>query len=136
MKRALTAVVLAVFGVAAMGWADEAAAPKADQGAPAKQGACCATMSAKTDAPAAGMSKCEAAGKKCLAIKDGVAYCCECKPECKCEMKDGKCSCGKDVAKTSLKGMYVCGCGPDCKCNFVSDKEGKCKCGHDLKKVE
>jgi hypothetical protein len=70
-----------------------------------------------------------------LGVKDGNALLCECGAACKCNtanMKDGKCGCGKEVGKISVKGMYVCADG----CPEVSDKPGKCACGKDLKKAE
>jgi hypothetical protein len=70
--------------------------------------------------------------------KDGTAMCCACHAGCKCTMKDddnSKCSCGKDIAKISLKGKYVCSCGEKC-CTTVSDKPGKCACDKDMMLVK
>lgn len=85
---------------------------------------------------------CPKCGKKMeamhlLGVKDGEALLCSCGADCKCDikgMKDGKCSCGKEVLKVSAKGMYACPmkCGPG-----MSDKPGKCSgCGMEMKKVE
>lgn len=74
-----------------------------------------------------------------LGVKDGKAMLCSCGADCKCDeagIKDGKCSCGKDVVTVSLKGMYVCACGGGKCCATISDKPGKCACGADMKKVE
>ena len=71
-----------------------------------------------------------------LSVKDGMAACCSCGADCKCEVKGddmSKCSCGKAVMKVPVKGMYTCAEG---KCNTLSDKPGKCACGKDMKKVE
>ena len=84
---------------------------------------------------------CAKCGKKMteshlLGVKDGQALLCGCGAGCKCDaggMKDGKCSCGKDVTKVSAKGMYACPEG----CPVISDMAGKCGgCGKELKKVE
>ncbi len=122
--------------------ADEApAAAPMEKAAPAAQAVyvCpdCHTMAMKA-------GKCEKCGKDMvqkhlLGVKDGKAMVCDCEADCKCDakgMKDGKCSCGKDVQTMSVKGMYVCACmGGKC-CATVSDKPGKCACGHDMKKAE
>lgn len=66
--------------------------------------------------------------KHVLGTKDGHAMVCSCAASCKCDaggMKDGKCGCGKDVGKVSVKGMYVCPEG----CPEISDKAGTCACG-------
>ena len=45
-----------------------------------------------------------------LGTKDGQALMCSCGADCTCDpkgMKDGKCSCGKDVVKAPCTGMYV-----------------------------
>lgn len=71
-----------------------------------------------------------------LRVKDGEASLCSCGADCKCNaasVKDGKCGCGKDVVKVSVKGMCAC---PTCS-TVLSDKEGKCPgCGAEMKKVE
>lgn len=71
-----------------------------------------------------------------LGIKDGKAMVCGCGAGCNCDaksMKDGKCGCGKDVGKASLKGLYVCPAG----CPVFSDKPGNCGgCGKMMKKCE
>lgn len=72
--------------------------------------------------------------QKVLAVKDGCALCCNCGADCKCTLEEGdatKCTCGKDVNKYRLKGMFVCE-----KCCVISDKEGKCPlCGENLQAV-
>lgn len=94
----------------------------------------CHTMAMKA-------GKCEKCGKEMmpshvLGVKDGEAMVCGCSAGCNCDakgMKDGKCACGKDVSKVSLKGMCVCPAG----CPTISDKAGKCPgCGKEMKKVE
>lgn len=71
-----------------------------------------------------------------LAVNGSEASVCGCHAGCKCDaksMKEGKCGCGKDVGKVSLKGMYVCPSG----CPMISDKAGNCGgCGKEMKKVE
>lgn len=77
----------------------------------------------------------ELKGMHVLGVKDGEAMLCACGADCNCNMKgskDGKCGCGKDIVKMSVKGMYVCSDG----CPEISDKPGKCACGKELKKVE
>jgi|GEM_PF-2678626 len=85
--------------------------------------------------------KCPMCGKEMmpshiLGIKNGEAMTCGCGAGCDCDakdMKDGKCGCGKDVVKASLKGMYVCPAG----CPVISDKPGDCGgCGKMMKKCE
>ena len=74
-----------------------------------------------------------------LGVKDGKASVCACGAACKCDaagMKDGKCSCGKEVQEVSVKGMYVCPCSGGTCCSSISDKPGKCACGHEMKKAE
>ena len=88
--------------------------------------------------------KCEKCGKDMvqshvLGVKDGKAMMCGCEAGCKCNaagVKDGKCGCGKDVQKASLKGMYMCACAGGKCCTSISDKPGKCSCGMEMKKVE
>ncbi len=70
-----------------------------------------------------------------LGVSNGEAMLCGCGPTCKCDaagMKDGKCACGKEVVKMSVKGMYVCKDG----CPQISDKPGKCACGKELMEVK
>ena len=93
----------------------------------------CNTMALK----AGKCAKCqkEMAERHVLGVKDGNALLCDCGATCKCDasnMKDGKCGCGKEVRKVSVKGMYICADG----CPEIADKQGKCACGKDLKKVE
>lgn len=74
-----------------------------------------------------------------LGVKDGKAMLCDCAADCKCDakgMKDGKCSCGKDVKTMSCTGMYGCACPGGKCCNTISDKPGKCACGMDMKKTK
>lgn len=94
----------------------------------------CNTMALK----AGKCAKCqkEMAERHVLGVKDGNAMLCACGATCKCNaagMKDGKCGCGKEVMKMSVKGMYCCADG----CPEIADKPGKCDCcGKELKKVE
>lgn len=87
-------------------------------------------------------------------------YVCGCGDGCDCGSlgkKEGKCSCGKDMVKTTVtrvekgkvfynldgkelsapaKGAYACGCGDGCDCSSVSQKPGKCGCNKDMVKVK
>lgn len=145
MKRLLRGIlgavlVSSVFGLAYA--ADDAPAEKKETAAAKATPTCyvcdkCCTLAMQPGA----CSMCKGDMKPChvMAIKDGVAYCCKCGADCKCEMKSTDpmtCSCGKDLVKVPLKGMYVCPCNADCKCNTVSDKPGKCGCGKDLEQVK
>ncbi|MBF0345751.1 MAG: hypothetical protein HQL06_16170 [Nitrospirae bacterium] len=74
-----------------------------------------------------------------LKIDGNETVLCTCGKDCQCKLDPNdpaKCTCGKQVKKVSLKGLYVCACGPSCSCNTVSDKPGKCKCGAELRKVD
>lgn len=74
-----------------------------------------------------------------LGMKDGKAMLCDCAAGCACDakgVKEGKCSCGKEVKTMTPKGMYVCACAGGKCCATMSDKPGKCACGMELKKVE
>ena len=89
-----------------------------------------------------------------------TVYVCPCGAGCDCgtvSMKaGGKCTCGKDLVKTTIsrvakgkiyyevngqklsapaKGKYACACGAGCACGTISQKPGKCVCGKDMKKV-
>jgi hypothetical protein len=117
---------------------DEGAAAGTEKKAPAPQ-AVYACPDCHTVAMAAG--KCKGCDKemvksRVLEVKNGEATICGCDSDCKCDaksVKDGKCSCGKDVGKVSLKGMFVCPEG----CPAISDKPGNCQgCGKEMKKVE
>jgi hypothetical protein len=87
-------------------------------------------------------------------------YVCNCGEACKCgtlAKKEGKCTCGKELVKTTVtkvedgkvfykvadkelsapqQGKFMCGCGEGCNCGFVSQKEGKCACGKPMVKVK
>jgi len=89
-----------------------------------------------------------------------VIYVCSCGEGCDCgslAKKEGKCSCGKDLVKTTvtkvdktkvyyalegkelsapLTGKYACGCGEGCNCGSISQKPGKCGCGKDMVKIK
>ena len=89
-----------------------------------------------------------------------VIYVCGCGDGCDCgslAKKEGQCSCGKDLIKTSVTkiekglvyykldgkelsapqtGKYACGCGDGCNCGSISQKPGKCGCGKDMVKVK
>jgi hypothetical protein len=86
-------------------------------------------------------------------------YVCGCGEGCDCGTlgkKDGTCSCGKALVKTtvnkvengkvfytldgkelsaSITGKYACGCG-GCNCGSISQKPGKCACDKDMVKVK
>ena len=86
-------------------------------------------------------------------------YVCACGAGCDCQTisrNDGKCSCDKPMAKTtvtkvegdklfakvngaeqafSTKAQYACACGPGCTCGTISQKAGKCTCGKEMKKL-
>jgi len=140
MKIQVIVLALAVLAGSMMACyaADDMAAAAMDKKAAMAQSiyVCpdCHTMAMKE-------GKCTGCGKDMvmshiLGVKDGEAMVCACHAGCKCdakEMKDGKCGCGKEVGKVSLKGMYVCPSG----CPLVSEKAGNCAgCGKELKKVE
>ena len=131
MKKALLVVVLAAFATVSAVFAQEPAEKKAE---PKASPAYVCDKCQKTDLKAGKCCDKDMTGKNVLAIKDGSAICCDCAPGCKCTLKEGdatKCSCGKDVKKVDLKGMFVCE-----KCKVISDKAGKCPtCGGDLKAV-
>lgn len=110
---------------------------------------------------AAGLVCADKGAKGMFSAKAGdEIYVCGCGEACKCStlgLKEGKCSCGKDMVKTTVtkveegkvfykvgdkelsalqKGKFMCGCGEACKCGYVSQKEGKCGCGKDMVKVK
>lgn len=86
-------------------------------------------------------------------------YVCACGAGCDCQTmsrNDGKCTCDKPLAKTtvtkvegdklyakvggteqafSTKAKYACACGPGCNCGTISQKPGKCTCGKEMKKI-
>ena len=87
-------------------------------------------------------------------------YVCGCGESCDCgslAKKEGKCSCGKELIKTTVNkvetgkvfytvdgkelsapttGKYACGCGDGCNCGSISQKPGKCTCDKDMVKVK
>jgi len=85
-------------------------------------------------------------------------YVCACGEGCPCDTMSrnpGKCTCDKDLVKTTVtkveKGKitvesrkkpfasvakYVCDCGPECKCDTISQSPGNCTCGKKMKMVE
>jgi len=89
-----------------------------------------------------------------------VIYVCGCGEGCDCgslAKKEGTCSCGKELVKTSVtkvengkiyytldgkelsapsQGNYACGCGDGCNCGSISQKPGKCGCDKDMVKVK
>lgn len=99
-------------------------------------------------------------GKGLFSAKAGdEIYVCGCGESCKCgtlAMKEGNCSCGQKMVKTTVtkvekgrvfysvdgkelsapqKGKFVCGCGEGCDCGFVSQKAGKCGCDKPMVKA-
>lgn len=91
-----------------------------------------------------------------MTLKPGdTVFVCNCGPKCGCatvSLKEGKCTCGHDLAKETvskvrgttasyvvdgkekrfhLTGKYMCACGTSC-CQMVSNKPGKCVCGKDM----
>jgi len=86
-------------------------------------------------------------------------YVCGCGEGCTCGSlgkKEGTCSCGRELVKTTvtrvekgrvfysvdgkelsapMQGKYACGCGGGCDCGAVSQKPGKCGCGMAMVKV-
>jgi hypothetical protein len=92
--------------------------------------------------------------------KGDAVYVCACGAGCDCmtmSRKAGKCSCGNEMAKTTVekvdagkifvkvkgkeltfptKAKYACACGEGCSCGTVSQKPGNCSCGTEMKKVE
>jgi hypothetical protein len=87
-------------------------------------------------------------------------YVCGCGAGCDCGSlgkKEGTCSCGKELVKTTVnkvekgrvfytlggkelsapvQGKYACGCGAGCDCGSISQKPGKCGCDKDMLKVK
>ena len=87
-------------------------------------------------------------------------YACNCGKECPCNTLSrnaGKCTCGVDMVKSSVKsvgdgtavllvsgeertfktvGKYACACGLQCPCNTISQNPGKCTCGVEMKEVK
>jgi len=101
------------------------------------------------------------ADKELPVFKKGeTVYVCGCGEGCDCKTvsrKEGKCSCGNKLVKTTVssveegklmapvkekdttfptKAKYACACGEGCKCGTISQKQGTCGCGKDMKKVE
>jgi len=96
-----------------------------------------------------------------FAAKAGdTIYVCGCGEGCACGSlgkKEGTCSCGRKLVKTTvtkvekgkvfytvdgkvlsapMQGKYACGCGDGCDCGSVSQKPGgKCSCGKNMVKV-
>lgn len=100
------------------------------------------------------------ADKELPVFKAGdTVYVCACGTGCDCQTisrNDGKCTCDKPLAKTtvskveggklfalvngteqaySTKAKYTCACGAGCTCGTISQKPGKCTCGKAMKKV-
>ena len=89
-----------------------------------------------------------------------VIYVCGCGEGCDCgtlAKKEGKCSCGKPLVKTTVtkvekgkvfytlngkqlsaptQGKYACGCGGGCNCGTIGQKQGKCSCNMLMVKVK
>lgn len=100
------------------------------------------------------------ADKELPVFKAGeTIYVCACGAGCDCQTvsrKDGKCTCDKPLAKTTVikieggklfanvngaeqtyftNAKYACGCGDGCTCGTISQKPGKCACGNEMKKI-
>lgn len=110
---------------------------------------------------AAGMAQAAEVHKGHMMLKVGdEVYVCGCGEACPCKMmalKEGKCTCGKDLVKAKvtkvdkdtatldvagkptvfpLMGKYACACGEACKCGSISQVAGKCVCGKDMEPVK
>ena len=101
-----------------------------------------------------------AADTKITFKKGDEVYVCGCGAGCPCltmSKKAGKCSCGKDLVKTTIDkvekgkayvtvdgktvvfkttGKYACACGANCDCGKISRKSGECVCGKPMKAVK
>jgi hypothetical protein len=88
-----------------------------------------------------------------------TVYVCACGSGCDCQTisrNDGKCTCDKPFAKTtvtkveggklfakvngteqafSATAKYACACGKGCTCGTISQKAGNCSCGKAMKKI-
>jgi len=98
-------------------------------------------------------------GKLVLKAGDEI-YVCGCGAGCPCgtiSKKAGKCTCNKDLVKTSVAkveegeayvmvngkeqafkttGKFQCNCGVKCDCDTISQKAGKCFCGKEMDEVK
>ena len=144
MKKVLMVAVMAAFVSVVAGFAEDNKAAAAPAAAPAAAAAAkdmpqaVVYTCAKCEVVATAAGKCAKCGAgmqamKVLSTQGNTATCCGCAADCaKCgEVKDGKCACGKDVAKLDLTGKFVCP-----KCHTVAAKAGKCACGADLVEVK
>jgi hypothetical protein len=101
-----------------------------------------------------------AADAKITYKKGDEVYVCGCGVKCPCltmSKKPGKCSCGKDLVKTTIykvvkgkayvkvdgktqifktRGKYACACGAGCDCGTISRQPGECACGKPMKEVK
>ena len=108
---------------------------------------------------AAGLALAKSESKAAYKAGDTI-YVCSCGAGCDCgtiSRKAGKCSCSKDLVKSTVTkvadgkvyymvggkelsaptaGKYACSCGSGCDCTTISQKPGKCSCGKEMKKVE
>lgn len=109
---------------------------------------------------AAGLAFADKGTKGMFAAKAGdTIYVCGCGESCACgtmAKKEGECSCGKQLVKTTVtkvekgkvyyqlegkelsapkQGKFMCGCGEGCDCGFISQKPGKCGCGKEMVKT-
>ena len=98
------------------------------------------------------------ADKELPVFKKGESvYVCGCGEGCNCytiARKEGTCSCGKKLVKSTVarvegdklyakvngkeqsfvtKAKYACACGEGCNCGTISQKPGKCGCGKEMK---
>jgi len=98
-------------------------------------------------------------GKLMVNAGDEV-FVCGCGAGCPCgtvSKKEGKCTCNKDLVKTSVTkvdggkafvmvngkeqafnttGKFQCACGEKCNCDTISQKPGKCGCGKEMVEVK
>ncbi len=143
MKLTYLLIIMSLFGLTV---ANAAEAPKSEKKAEAAAKMPAYYMCPKCHVLSETAGKCPKCGEAMtpthiLAVKKGMAYCCGCGEGCKCTAMDKKmtkCSCGKDIMKVDVKGMYVCpGDKKMGQCPYVSEKPGKCPmCGKELKEAK
>lgn len=76
-----------------------------------------------------------------MKAKPAMTACVYVCPDCDMmAMKEGKCTCGKELVKRHLLGTkdgkaLLCACDAGCACDAKGVKDGKCACGKEVKKV-